>query len=66
MRIHYDEKVDALYLRLDDSKVVESEEVKPGIVLDFNAKKQVVGIEVLDLKRRVPKGDLKQLKVLVA
>jgi uncharacterized protein YuzE len=66
MRIRYDEKIDALYFRLDDSKVVESEEVKPGVVLDFNAKKQVVGIEVLDLKRRVPKGDLKQLKVLVA
>jgi len=66
MRIHYDEKVDALYLRLEDSKVVESEEVKPGIVLDFNAKKQVVGIEVLDIKRRVPKGDLRQLKLLVA
>ena len=66
MRIRYDAKVDALYLRLDDSKVVESEELKPGIVLDFNANKQVVGIEVLDLKRRVPKGDLKQLKVLVA
>lgn len=65
MRIHYDEKVDALYLRLDGSKVVESEEVKPGIVLDFNARKQVVGIEVLDLKRRVPKADLKQLKVLL-
>ncbi len=54
MRIRYDGKVDALYLRLDDSKIVESEEVKPRIVLDFNAKKQVVGIEVLDLKRRVP------------
>ena len=66
MRIHYDEKVDALYLRLDNSKVVESDEVKPGIVLDFNAKKQVVGIEVLDFKRRVPKGDLRQLKLLVA
>ena len=66
VRIRYDGKVDALYLRLDDSKVVESEELNPGIVLDFNANKQVVGIEVLDLKRRVPKGDLKQLKVLVA
>ena len=66
MRIHYDEKVDALYLRLDDSKVVESEQVKPGIVVDFNARKQIVGIEVLGLKRRVPKGDLKQLKLLVA
>src|SRR5205809_7373837 len=66
MRIRYDAKVDALYLRLDDSKVVESEEVKPGIVLVFNAKKQVVGIEVLDLKRCGSKGDLQQLKVLVA
>jgi uncharacterized protein YuzE len=58
--------VDALYLRLDDSKVVESEEVQPGIVVDFNARKQVVGIEVLQAKRRVPKGDLEQLKLLVA
>jgi uncharacterized protein YuzE len=64
--MHYDEKADALYLRLDDSKIVESEEVKPGIVLDLNAEKQVVGIEVLDLKRRVPKADLKQLKLEVA
>jgi uncharacterized protein YuzE len=66
MRIRYDEKVDALYLRLDNSKVVESDEVKPGIVLDFNAKNQVVGIEVLDFKRRMSKADLKHLKVLVA
>lgn len=58
MRLHYDEKVDALYLRLDDSKIVESEEVRPGIVLDFNAANEVVGIEVLDLKRRVPASDL--------
>ena len=66
MRIRYDEKVDALYLRLDDSKVVESEEVQPGIVVDFNASKQVVGIEVLNLKRRVPRADLEQLRLLVA
>jgi uncharacterized protein YuzE len=66
MRIRYDEKVDALYLRLDDSKVVESEEVQPGIVVDFNARKQVVGIEVLNLKRRVPRADLEQLRLLVA
>jgi len=66
MKMHYDEKADALYLRLDDSSIVESEEVKPGIVLDFNAAKQVVGIEVLDLKRRVPGADLTQLNYEVA
>ncbi len=66
MRIRYDEKVDALYIRLDNAKVVESDEVKPGIVLDLDAKNKVVGIEVLDFKRRVSKADLKQLKLLVA
>jgi uncharacterized protein YuzE len=64
--MHYDEKVDALYLSLDDSKVVESEEVKPGIVLDFNAENQVVGIEVLDLRKRVPSANLKELLFDVA
>ena len=66
MRLHYDKKVDALYLRLDDSTIVESEEVKPGIVLDFNTAREVVGIEVIDLKRRVPTVDLTRLKVEVA
>jgi len=40
--------------------------VQPGIALDFNAENQVVGIEMLPLKRRIPEADLKQLKVLVA
>ncbi len=66
MKMHYDEKADALYLRLDESKIVESEEVRPGIVLDFNGSKEVVGIEVLGLKRRVPSSDPKQLKFEVA
>src|SRR5688572_22260478 len=66
MKMHYDEQVDALYLSLDESDVVESEEVKPGIILDFNAAGEVVGIEVLDVKRRVPSADLKELKFEVA
>jgi uncharacterized protein YuzE len=66
MKMHYDEKVDALYLSLDDSEVVESEEVKPGIVLDFNADNQVVGIEVLDLRKRVPSANLKEVQFDVA
>ncbi len=66
MKMHYDEKVDALYLSLDDSEVVESEEVKPGIVLDFNAENQVVGIEVLDLRKRVPSANLKEMQFDVA
>ena len=35
MKLKVDEQADALYLRLDDSEIVESEEVSPGVVLDF-------------------------------
>ena len=66
MRMHYDEQADALYLRLDDSKIIDSEEVQPGIVLDFNAERQVVGIEVLRLKERVPNADVRKLQFDVA
>ena len=66
MKMRYDEQVDALYLSLDESDVVESEEVKPGIILDFDAAGEVVGIEVLDVQRRVPRADLKELKFEVA
>ena len=66
MKVHFDEKADALYLRLDDSKIIESEEVQPGIVLDFNESKQVVGIEILRIKDRVPLANLKQIQFEVA
>lgn len=66
MKVHFDEQADALYLRLDDSEIVDSEEVKPGLVIDFDAKDQVVGIEILRVKRRVPLANLKQLLFEVA
>ncbi len=66
MRIHLDEKADALYLCLDDSRIVESEEVWPGIVLDFNEQNQVVGIEILRVQERVPLANLRQMQFEVA
>jgi uncharacterized protein YuzE len=55
MRLHVDQQADALYLRLDESKIVESEEVSPGVVLDFNSDNQVVGVEILHLSKRAPR-----------
>jgi len=66
MKVHFDEKADALYLRLDDSRIVESEEVQPGIVLDFNKRNQVVGIEILRVKERVPLANLRQMEFEIA
>ena len=66
MRLHVDKEADALYLRLDDSKIVESEEVSPGVVLDFNEKNQVVGIEMLHLSKRSPRLNLQELQYQAA
>jgi uncharacterized protein YuzE len=66
MRLHVDKEADALYLRLDDSKIIESQEVSPGVVLDFNEHNQVVGIEILNLSKRTPKVDLGELQYQTA
>jgi uncharacterized protein YuzE len=62
MKLKVDEKADALYLRLDDSNIIESEEVLSGVILDFNADNQVVGVEILNLSRRSPKLNLRELQ----
>lgn len=49
MKLHIDKEADALYLRLDDSEIIESDEVSPGVILDFNASNQVVRVEMLNL-----------------
>lgn len=52
MKLHVDKAADALYLRLDDSPISESEEVAPGVVLDYNERNEVVGVEMLRLSKR--------------
>ena len=66
MKLHIDKDADTLYLRLDDSKIIESEEVSPGVVLDFNEHNQVVGVEMLHLSRRSPQLDFKELQYQTA
>jgi uncharacterized protein YuzE len=62
MRIKVDKASDALYIRFDESPIVESEEVQPGIILDYDEKGQTVGIEVLGLGKRISFEELKRLQ----
>ncbi|HRN51767.1 MAG TPA: DUF2283 domain-containing protein [Anaerolineales bacterium] len=62
MRLKLDETADAFYLRLDEAAIVESEEVKPGIVLDFNKDGVVVGVEFLDVSMRIRDKQLKNFE----
>ena len=61
MRLRVDKEADALYLRLDESAIVESEEASPGVVLDFNERNEVVGIEILHLSKRAPSLNVGEL-----
>ena len=47
MRVRFDPDADALYIRLAETEIDKSEEVRPGIVLDYDVAGRVVGIEVL-------------------
>jgi len=48
MRIRYDEKADALYIRLRESKYYESDEIREGFILDYDKDGNIIGIEILD------------------
>ena len=61
MRLKVDQENDALYLRLDDSVIVESEEVGPGVILDYDINDNVVGVEILGLSKRVSLQMLRSL-----
>lgn len=62
MRLKVDRDNDVLYFRLEESSIVESEEVEPGVILDFNADGKVVGVEFLNLSTRVTPEQLRTLQ----
>lgn len=59
MRITYDQKVDALYIRFKETTVT-TKHLGEGIAADFDADGRLAGIEVLDALKRL--GDPNVLK----
>lgn len=66
MKLHYDPKVDALYLRLGEAAVVESEEIRPGIVFDYDDDNRVVAVEIRNVRKQFPEADPGTLRLDVA
>ncbi|MCF8144637.1 MAG: DUF2283 domain-containing protein [Deltaproteobacteria bacterium] len=53
MKITYDAEVDVLRILFSDSKIEESDEERPGIILDFDKVGNIVGMEILDASKRM-------------
>ena len=58
MRMRYSQEADAIYIRLKESKIVESDELSDGIIVDYDEGGNVVGIESLWVSE---KADIDQL-----
>ena len=52
----YDPEADAAYVHLGDAAVTDSEEVAPGVVLDFDSDGRVVGVELLNASKTLAAG----------
>ena len=53
MKVKYDPEVDVLSILLSEAPVSESDEDKPGVILDYDANGNIVGLEILDASKRL-------------
>lgn len=53
MKVTYDAEVDVLRILLSDAPIEESDEDKPGVILDYDKDGNVVGLEVLEASKRI-------------
>jgi uncharacterized protein YuzE len=62
MKARYDAEADALYVRFAEAPVIESEEVRPGVVFDYDDQGRIVAVEILDASEHLTSGaDLRHL-----
>ena len=66
MKVVLDKETDTLYFRLDEARVVESEEVKAGVILDYDENESVIGVEFLNVSKRATKEELSTMQFQTA
>ncbi|GHU03915.1 hypothetical protein FACS1894158_03240 [Betaproteobacteria bacterium] len=52
MKLEFDPQADAAYLEISDADIETTRQLEPGIIVDYDAKGHIVGIEVLSISKR--------------
>ncbi|TAJ80445.1 DUF2283 domain-containing protein [bacterium] len=63
MKVRYDKKVDAAFIRFSSKRPVGDIEIKKGVILHVTDKDKIVALEILDASQRVPLKNLFKLEV---
>ena len=63
MKVKYDKEVDILYIKLSDLPIKESDEDKPGVILDYAADGSIVGLEILNASVKMPQPNVLEHEV---
>jgi uncharacterized protein YuzE len=63
MKVKYDKEVDILYIKLSDLPIKESDEDKPGVILDYAADGSIVGLEILNASIKMPQPNVLEHEV---
>jgi len=53
MKVFYDPEVDVLRILFSNNPVEESDEDRPGVIIDYDVKGNIVGLEVLEASKRM-------------
>ena len=53
MKLGYDKETDTLTITLSDKKIKDSDESRPGVIIDYDAKGGIVAIEILEASQRM-------------
>lgn len=62
MKIDYSHEADALYIRFNENVIIDTDEISPEIIMDYNEEGNIIGIEILSASSKVDISDLQRQK----
>jgi uncharacterized protein YuzE len=63
MKIEYDKEADALYIQLREAHVDDNIDIEEGVTVDIDEKRHIIGIEILDVSKRLSLKDLVNITI---